>query len=209
MIPRHMQITFAILLVAVIGMGIYFFKLKQRAENHAAKANAAAPLAPATGPTTDVTLRIAYDSDGSLVSRPVSATLPTEATERDRAILRLLLAEYKKADATHHLGADADVNTVFLLSAAPSATSGTAANGDVAASGEAAKGTTAVVDLSEALAKSQPSGILLEELTLESMAQTLHANSSDIVAVRFLVDGQERETLAGHADLHAAYAASF
>ena len=220
MIPRHMQIAFAILLLVVTGMGVYLIRLKARTEGHAAKANAEATLAPASGPESQVTLRIAYDRDGELVSRTVSAALPSEVTERDRAILRLLLAEYKKTDATHHLGPDADVNAVFLLKAPQASAdirsdaSGAAGSGGVsrAAFAEVAQSAgpqrmLAVVDLSEALAKSQPSGIMLESLTLESLAQTLHANSPEIGEVRFLVNGVEQETLAGHADLRVAWPA--
>jgi hypothetical protein len=183
-----MQITFAVLLVAVTAMGIYLFQLKERTERHAAKASAAAPLTPA-GPTTQIALRIAVDSDATIFSRSASASLPVEVTERDRAILRLLLDEYKKPDASHHLGPDSDVNTVFLLN--------TPNSPDI----------TAVVDLSDSLAKSQPSGILLESLTLDSIAQTLHANDPAIKQVRFLIDGSEHDTLAGHADLRATYPA--
>jgi hypothetical protein len=37
------------------------------------------------------------------------------------------------------------------------------------------------------------------------MLGTLHANFSRITQVQFLVDGQKRETLAGHADLLRVY----
>ena len=38
-----------------------------------------------------------------------------------------------------------------------------------------------------------------------SILGTLHANLPRITQVRFLVDGQPRETLAGHADLTRTY----
>jgi Sporulation and spore germination len=65
-----------------------------------------------------------------------------------------------------------------------------------------------VVDLSGALATAQPSGIEPETLTLLSMMATLHANLPAVTQVHFLVDGQPRETLAGHADLTRTYLAS-
>ena len=40
------------------------------------------------------------------------------------------------------------------------------------------------------------------------MIGTLHANMPQITEVRFLVDGQPRETLAGHADLLRTYTAA-
>ena len=42
-------------------------------------------------------------------------------------------------------------------------------------------------------------------LTVLSMIGTLHANFPEITQVRFLVDGQPRETLAGHVDLARVY----
>ena len=44
--------------------------------------------------------------------------------------------------------------------------------------------------------------------TLLSIIETLHANFPQITQVRFLVDGEQRDTLAGHADLTRAYLAS-
>ena len=46
---------------------------------------------------------------------------------------------------------------------------------------------------------------MVEELTLASMAQTLAANLPGITRVKLLVDGKERETLAGHVDLMGFY----
>ena len=67
---------------------------------------------------------------------------------------------------------------------------------------------TAVVDTSAAFADSHPSGVLAEELTIASIVATLNANNPQIVRVKILVDGKERETLAGHADLRRFYTAS-
>jgi hypothetical protein len=45
----------------------------------------------------------------------------------------------------------------------------------------------------------------VETLTLDSILGTLHANFPEITEVRFLVDGQPHDTLAGHADLTRVY----
>jgi hypothetical protein len=66
-------------------------------------------------------------------------------------------------------------------------------------------GQLAVVDLAGAFADGHPSGILTESLTVESICGTLRANLPQITEVRFLVDGQPRATLAGHADLTRTY----
>jgi len=64
---------------------------------------------------------------------------------------------------------------------------------------------TAVADFSEALATSIPSGIVSEQLAVDSMARTLGANVPQIQRLKILIHGQEMETLAGHVDLTGAF----
>ena len=66
-------------------------------------------------------------------------------------------------------------------------------------------GNTAVIDATAAFADGHRSGITVEELTLASLAQTLAANLPGVTRIKLLVDGKERETLAGHADLMSFY----
>jgi hypothetical protein len=62
-----------------------------------------------------------------------------------------------------------------------------------------------VVNLTKVFADAHPSGIEAEDLTLRAIIATLHANLPEVEEVRFLVDGQTRDTLAGHADLTRPY----
>jgi hypothetical protein len=66
----------------------------------------------------------------------------------------------------------------------------------------------AVVNLTGSFAASHPSGIETETLTVLSICGTLRANLPSVTQVRFLVDGLERPTLAGHADLTRTYLTS-
>jgi hypothetical protein len=68
-------------------------------------------------------------------------------------------------------------------------------------------GKLAVVNLHGSFADHHPSGIEPEMLTIDSILGTLYANFPRIEQVRFLVDGQPRETLNGHADLMRTYEA--
>jgi hypothetical protein len=63
----------------------------------------------------------------------------------------------------------------------------------------------AVVNLTGAFVAGHPSGLETEWLTVRSIYETLHANLPSVAEVRFLVDGQTRATLAGHADLTRTY----
>jgi hypothetical protein len=65
-----------------------------------------------------------------------------------------------------------------------------------------------VVNLSGAFVASHPSGLETETLTVLSICGTLHANLPRVTQVRFLVDGVQHETLAGHADLTRTYLAA-
>lgn len=184
---RRVLVIFAVLAAIALGLGFYALHLKRKVARDeqlaAEQQRALAPLS--NGPPTPVTLYIASDSDGTLRRTQVNVTLPPERTERDRAVLRALFEQYWPSSSPHPIGAGADVRDVYLL-------------GD----------DTAVVDTNAAFADAHPSGVLAEELTVASIVVTLNANDNRIGRVKILVNGQERETLAGHADLRRFYEAS-
>lgn len=64
---------------------------------------------------------------------------------------------------------------------------------------------TAYLDFSPDVAKDFPEGIESETLALRSVVDSLAANIPQIRRVKFLVNGQEADTLAGHADLTGFY----
>ncbi len=65
---------------------------------------------------------------------------------------------------------------------------------------------TAIADFSEALATSIPSGIVSEQLAVDSITRTLEANVPQVQRLKILIHGQEVETLAGHLDLTGTFA---
>jgi hypothetical protein len=186
MIPRHLQFTIMVLLIGVLLAGVYMLELRRREQAKAQTlpgATSARPLpAPSTGPAEEVKLIVAYDDDGMLLPKTVSAALPAEAGDRVKEVLRTLLAFYAEHPSPHPIREDADIKNVFLV------------NGDLC-----------VVDLNAAFAAQHRSGILVEEFTIASMVETIAANFPRVQKVKFLVEGQERETLAGHADLITTY----
>ena len=60
---------------------------------------------------------------------------------------------------------------------------------------------TAIADFSDALVSEIPSGILSEQLVVDSIIQTLENNVPTLRRLKILIHGQETETLAGHVDL--------
>ena len=184
---RPIVAMFIVLLLIAGGLGFYAYHLKAKvvAEEHRLAQESQVVVPPASGPTTLVTLYVASDQDGGLRRSQVNVALPQERSERARAILRSLLGTYLSPDSPHPIGAGSDVRDVFLLGS-----------------------NTAVVDTTAGFADSHPSGVLAEELTIASIVSTLNANDPQITRVKILVDGKERDTLAGHADLRRFYLAS-
>ncbi len=65
---------------------------------------------------------------------------------------------------------------------------------------------TAIADFSETLETETPSGILNEQLALDSVVRTLGANLSNVYRLKILIRGQDADTLAGHLDLSDFFA---
>ena len=184
MIPRNLVISIVLMLAVLAGLGLYGFHLRrQAAELLKTEADTKPVAPPVSGPTEQVTILTPDDSRGDLVRRQVAAALPPEPTLRAREIVHVLIADWQEKDSTHPIAPAADVKEVFLLN----------------------DNKTAIVDVNGAFADQHRSGVLVEELTMASLARTLGANISGLQQVKVIVDGRERETLAGHADLTEFY----
>lgn len=207
MIPRHQTVLFIVLLAASIAMTALLWRQLDRAHQHMLEGENSAPTqAPLVAPAESATLMVANDADGSLQPRVLSLPLPSleaNSAARARAILGKLLDLYATADSSHPIsGGAGSVEQVFLLQEP--------ANGSEPAHGRAAQNgpELAVVNLSGTFATSHPSGIETETLTVLSICATLHANLPRVQSVRFLIDGKQQDTLAGHADLTRTYLTS-
>jgi hypothetical protein len=151
--------------------------------------------APAVAPAEQATLLVANDADNSLMTRALSLPLPQNPEARARVLLGKLFDLYAATGAAHPApGGAASVVQVFLVPI-PDATGKTPPGGPQ----------LAVVNLTGAFASGHPSGLETETLTIMSVCATLNANLPRVTQVRFLVDGQPRATLAGHADLTRTY----
>ena len=183
MIPRHLQIALAVLLAAALGLSIYAW--------HVRKTVAATPVAPVdtrplappvTGPTEKVVLYVAQDEDGTMRAQPAQIPMPSGRQQRAEELARALISLYLEKNSPHVIGAGTEVRSVFLVDPG-----------------------VAVIDMNGAFADSHRSGVLVEELTIASLIHTISANTPTILRVKILIDGKERETLAGHADLSSFY----
>ncbi|HWE84179.1 MAG TPA: GerMN domain-containing protein [Terracidiphilus sp.] len=210
MIPRHLAIIFSVLVLASLIMGgVLFHTLEKAHERLLAGQDSAPTKAPEVAAPVQATLIVADDDDSSLRSQILMLPLPADAGARARAVLGKLLDLYAAEGSTHPVpGGVQSVAQVFLLPAEGGAGS-SAAGAKNAAPGNADTGPElAVINLKGSFAASHPSGLETETLTVLSICGTLHANLPRVTEVRFLVDGQQRESLAGHADLTRTYLTS-
>jgi hypothetical protein len=200
-IPRYQKILFGVLLLASLVMGVALWQLRERAHQRMIAGQDSDPTrAPEVAPAEQVTLVVANDSDSSLLTQVHSLPLPDDAGARARAVLGKLLDIYAAPDAAHPVpGGGNSVTQVFLLPA-PGLAAGASQQGAQQTGPQ-----LAVVNLTGSFAASHPSGIETETLTVLSICGTLRANLPEVTQVRFLVDGQQRATLAGHADLTRTY----
>jgi hypothetical protein len=183
MISRRVQVVLVALLISALVLGYYALRLKRRAEALQAVTLDSRPMTPpVSGVPEVVRMFVADDRDGTIHERQLSMVLPTSPSTRGLTLLRTLVANYLEGASTHKLGDGADIRNVYFVN-----------------------DTLAVVDTNAEFADKHRSGALVEELTIASVVQTLSAAFPKLTQVRFLVEGQQRETLAGHADLKGVY----
>lgn len=181
MIPRNLQITGALVLLALIASAIYGIQLKRRDERNRQQATAALPVS-GEAQSAKFKAMIAYDDDAVLVERELTASLPSESSARAKTMLRALFVEYMKSPSPHPLPPGSDVRTVYF-----------------------ANDGLCVIDLNAALADGHRSGMFVEQFTLFSILETLARNVPSARRFKVLVEGKERASLAGHADLSTTY----
>ncbi len=222
---RLQRIIFWCLVGGIIAMAALLAFHRQHFRNSVASLAEDAPLDAPTAATEPITLLLASDSNGAVTATNRQIALPQEQTARVRSLLDHLNAEYALPSSSHPLPPGAMVDDVFLL---PLPIIGHAQDSSANSSSQAGTGETppstlvastdpnalqpvssggelAVVNLRSSFVNQHPSGVEVESLTLLSIIGTLHANVPQIEQIRFLVDGQPRETLAGHADLLRTY----
>jgi hypothetical protein len=116
-------------------------------------------------------------SQDTLEANTVELELSADPEQRAKQLITALI-EQAPSQTQRTLPADASLLQFYLLP-----------NG------------TAIADFSETLETETPSGILNEEMAVDSIVRTLGANLSNIYRLKILIRGQDAETLAGHLDL--------
>lgn len=137
-------------------------------------------LAPAVSTPSDVAVKAKiFWAGGADSIAPVEIELPLSADpiQRSRQLLHALIADPPTPNQ-RTIPADAELIGFYILSDG-----------------------TAVADFSDALSTETPSGILSEEMAVDSIARTLESNVPGLLHLKILIHGQEVDTLAGNVDL--------
>lgn len=205
MIPRYQRVLFWTLSIAISAMTAFLLHSCQQAREKLTRRRNETPLsAPVAAPSETVRLALADDTTGRIALSEREVALPQEMTARAQALLTRLLAEYSYKNSAHPLESGPTVDDVFFVDLPLQATDARPATRRT----DSTAGQLAVINLRGSFADHHPSGIAVEALTVNSMIGTIYANFPRVQAVRFLVDGHARDTLAGHADLTRAYRAT-
>ena len=229
MIPRYQRVVYWCLVLGTLLLAILLVRGCERNRERIAAMRDESPIpAPSAIPSEQVPIAIANDADGSITLDQVTLPMPEEPTLRARVLLERMLADDARPASLHPLPAGPALTDVFLLAlpivtptgqGAPQSTTPLGLSTGEVPQGDrtpppphspygdyhAPGAQLAVVNLTKAFADAHPSGIETEDLTLRQIIATLHALLPAVEEVRFLVDGQSRDTLNGHADLTRPY----
>jgi hypothetical protein len=183
------KILWVVLLVVFAGGLFYlrslvrrtFFELPLHSEESAKARLSAAVLQSGSGPNQIALLYFPSLSERKLVAESRPVKWASSADDRVRQVL-LALAEGSRQGLGRPLAPSTNVRAVFLTSDG-----------------------TAYVDLSNDLLSGINPGIESESLSVYSMVDSITANIPSVKRVKILIQGQEVETLEGHADLSEAF----
>jgi hypothetical protein len=123
-----------------------------------------------------------YDT-GTLIEEGREMALSPNRADRIRQIVLALTRGSQQSTAAGALPATAVLRAVFLTSDG-----------------------TAYLDFASDISKDLPAGIKTETLAVYSVVDSLAANIPSVKRVKFLIQGQEADTLDGHVDLTGLYA---
>jgi hypothetical protein len=183
--PRNLQITLAILAVAVIIGLISLRSLQKRmqrlaqaptTEEQARRDLLKPPISTATDAVAQIQIFWAVTPD-RVAPMQVALPLSADPAKRARQLIDALILQVPSPEE-RTLPAEATLLGFYIL---PDG--------------------TAVADFSDTLSTGTPSGILSEQLAVDSITRTLESNVPGLRRLKILIHGQEADTLAGHVDL--------
>jgi hypothetical protein len=188
----------------VLARGIFVESPKQAEETIRARLNEAA-FEPTIGPTQSAVLYFPSLNDGRLIAESRPVTWAENDSDKVRQILLALIEGPRQTPAPNStvqhnlrrpLPSSTNVRAVFLVS------DGTAY---VDFASDVLSGQSVATATSGQPTGDLTPGIATESLAIYSVVNSITANVPSVKKVKFLIQGQEVDTLDGHADLTEAY----
>lgn len=183
--PRGLKIVLVVLAVAVVVGLISLQPLRRRirrlgesrsADEHARHAVLAPPISTPTDVTVKAQIFWAAGAD-NIAPVEIDLALSADPVERSRQLLQALISN-PPTEEQRTLPAETTLSAFYLASDG-----------------------TAIADFSDTIASELPSGILSEEMAVNSITRTLERNVPGLRRLKILIHGQEADTLAGNVDL--------
>jgi len=174
-------------LVVLAGALIFFSVLAHRPEPaRQASVDATTPVYPASGAVRLERVHLYFSAQDQTSLIPEIRELPNsgDPSELGKNIVQALI-EGPRDKGVRTLPAEAVVKDVFITDDG-----------------------TAYVDFSEDVTEDHPGGVQTELISIYSVVNSLVLNLEEISAVKFLIGGEEADTLAGHMDLRFPYKAN-
>ncbi len=217
MIPRYQRITYWCLVAGIGLMAALLIHGCMHTQARIAELRDQSPIAaPIDSPAETVTISVPSDADASITPDQITLALPQEPSVRAHILLERVMTDAALPASAHPVPPGPAIADVFFLplpivpptpqgSETPATERSAFPEHSPYGTNHILGATLAVVSLTKPFADAHPSSIESEDLTLRALIATLHANFPQVEEVRFLVDGQTRDTLAGHADLTRPY----
>jgi spore germination protein GerM len=184
-VSRRTAITMLVV-IAVLAVGIFYLRSlarrifvenRPKGEQEAHAQLSAAALQSPTGSSQTVALYFPSYTKGTLVGEARQIAWASNDTDRIRQVI-LGLIEGSRKGASRVIAPASNIRAVFLV---PDG--------------------TAFIDLSSEALTDFESGIESESLAIYSIVNSVAANVPTVKKVKILIQGQEVDTLDGHADL--------
>ena len=181
MVNKRIGVSVGLVMV-ILGIAAYGV-LRSRPEPGTAPVETAEKAGPSAGVNTEVYLYFAARDCASLSAERRVVALAADPVQSARAIIHALARGPRQADLVATVPAETACRALYVT-----------ADG------------TAYVDFSSAIREYQPGGSQAELLTVYAIVNSLAVNVDGIDRVKFLIEGREADTLAGHVDLRFAFA---
>ncbi len=181
---NSLAIALCVVLAALVVV-FFWSSGNERLRKSDARPSSSAPAAPADMETKSVSLFFLREDDGLLVAEPREIATDASIVHEAEAVIAELI-KGSRGELVSPLPPETKLSQLFIT-----------------------KEGTAYVDFSRDLVDNHPAGVAAEISTVYAVVDSLAYNFKSIKKVFILIDGEERETLAGHLSLDRPFSPNY